>query len=278
METNIIHNEDCLKGMRKLPDGSIDLIVTSPPYGDIRDYNDYNFDFEAISKEIYRIIKNGGVVVWVVNDQVINGSESGASFKQALYFKKIGFNLHDTMIYKKDMVTFPDNNRYHQNFEYMFVLSKGKPKTFNLIKDRKNKWANTKVTGTARQKNGEKTKKNCHGSKIKNYGVRFNVWEYSPGYMKTTKDKFAYDHPAMFPEKLAEDHIISWSNENDIVLDPFIGSGTTAKMALKNGRKFIGYELSKEYVDIAYKRLGKLNKKYYKKLPEDKKPAQLQFF
>jgi DNA modification methylase len=239
---------DCLIEMQKIPDKSIDLTVTSPPYDNLRTYNGYTFDFEGIAKELYRVTKEGGVVVWVVGDATIKGSETGTSFKQALYFKEIGFNLHDTMIYLKDVCPFPDINRYYQNFEYMFILSKGKPKTTNLISDRPNKSVGRTVSGTVRNKNGTTSPKVCLGNTIKEYGIRFNSWLVSDGKRQGL-------HPAPFPEKLAEDHILSWSNEGDTILDPMAGSGTTLKMAKKNNRNYIGIEISQEYIYIINKRL-----------------------
>lgn len=255
----IIHG-DCLEVMKDIPDKSIDMILTSPPYDNLRDYNGYSFDFESIAKELYRIIKVGGVVVWIVNDQTVKGSETGTSFRQALYFKEIGFNLHDTMIYKKNALTFPDINRYYQCFEYMFVFSKEKPKNINLIVDRYNKQANKKITsnsrdidGSLKEMPGKKNKRN-----IKEIGVRFNIWEYDVGWKKSYNEEFLRVHPAIFPEKLANDHIISWSNENDIIYDPMCGSGTTCKMALINNRKYIGSDISKEYCELAEKRINQV--------------------
>ena len=258
---------DCLEGMKLLPDECIDLTVTSPPYDNLRDYNNevtWNFEkFQEIAKELFRVTKPGGVVVWVVGDATINGSETGTSFRQALYFKEIGFNLHDTMIYQKDACPFPETNRYYPMFEYMFVFSKGKPKTVNLIADKPNKRYGEKVaSSTQRQPDGKTVKVSANKTDptrtVKKYGVRGNVWQYSPGYNKSTKDKYAYKHPAIFPEQLAEDHIISWSNPGDIVLDPFLGSGTTAKMALLNNRNFIGFEISEEYCEIAEQRISQI--------------------
>ena len=242
---------DCLEVMKDIPDESIDLIVTSPPYDNLRTYNGYSFDFENIAKELYRIIKKGGVIVWVVGDQTVNGSESGTSFRQALYFKELGFNLHDTMIWYKGSCPFPDKTRYYQSFEYMFVFVKGKIKYFSPIEDRKNKWYGTKVHGTLRQSDG--TLKKPTGIKVdrrvKENGVRFNVWEISPERNNKT------GHPAVFPEKLVQDHILSWSCENDTVLDPFMGSGTTGKMCKLLNRNFIGIEIDKVYFDIAKERI-----------------------
>ncbi len=272
IEVNKIYNMDCVEGMKLLPNECIDLTVTSPPYDDLRTYNgiieQWSFKkFQAIAKELYRVTKQGGVVVWVVGDTTIKGSETGTSFRQALYFKEIGFNLHDTMIYQKDSCPFPGKNRYYSMFEYMFVLSKGKPKTVNLIADKPNKRYGKKVaSSTRRQPDGKTVKVSANKTDptrtVKKYGVRGNVWQYSPGYNKSTKDKCAYQHPAIFPEQLAADHILSWSNEGDTVLDPFMGSGTTAKMAILNNRDYIGLEISKEYCDIANERISKFNRSH----------------
>jgi site-specific DNA-methyltransferase (adenine-specific) len=241
---------DCLEVMKTFKNECIDLTVTSPPYDNLRTYNGYTFDFEGIAKELYRITKDGGVVVWIVGDATINGSETGTSFKQALYFKEIGFNLHDTMIYEKDGIAFPDKNRYQQSFEYMFVLSKGKPKSLNLIADKKNVSFGRKVTGTVRNPDGSTQKMACFGQDIKEFGIRWNIWKFA-----TNKGNVKEKHPAMFPEQLAHDHIISWSNEGDTVLDCFLGSGTTGKMAKQLNRNFIGIEISEDYLIIAKNRI-----------------------
>ena len=254
LEINITHNMDCVEGMKKLDTNSIDLVVTSPPYDDLRTYNGYSFDFENVAKQLYRVVKQGGTIVWVVNDQTKNGSESGTSFRQALYFMSLGFNLHDTMIYEKNSMSMPDTTRYYQKFEYMFVFTKGKIKTFNPLKDRKNKaerWS-SKVTKYRKDGSLEERKRSLEKE---DYGMRFNIWKYNTGAGFTSKEKIK--HPAMFPEELAQDHILSWSNKDDIVLDPFMGSGTTGKMAIVNGRNFIGFEISKEYCDIANLRTSK---------------------
>jgi site-specific DNA-methyltransferase (adenine-specific) len=265
---------DCLEGMRRLPDSCIDLTVTSPPYDNLRDYNNevtWNFEkFKEIAKELFRITKPGGVVVWVVGDATIKRSETGTSFRQALYFKEIGFNIHDTMIYQKNAFPFPDKTRYAQVFEYMFVLSKGKPNTTNIIRvptKEANRIKNKK--SYQRLPNGETVPMKYETGKSERN--KENVWVYEVGYNKTTKDKEAFQHPAMFPEALAQDHIISWSNEGDLVLDPFMGSGTTAKMALLNNRHFIGFEISKEYCKIANERISKIQP-----IPSNKKPTPVE--
>ena len=257
IEINKNYNENCLDTMARMDDNFIDLTVTSPPYDDLRNYNGYSFDFENVAKELYRVTKKGGVVVWVVGDSHDkNGSETLTSFKQALFFKEIGFNVHDTMIYQKNSYPFPPVNRYYQQFEYMFVLSKGKPNTYN-IQTQKTIWKkNTNEIATTRQKDG--TIKAMKYEKGKANRKMDNIWLCNTGYMRTTKDKYAYNHPAMFPEELCERHILSWSNEGDLVYDPFMGSGTTAKMSILNNRNWIGSEISSKYCEIIEKRLKPL--------------------
>ncbi len=241
--------------MRQMPDNCIDLTVTSPPYDNLRTYNGFSFNFEEVAKELYRITKDGGVVVWVVGDATINGSETGTSFRQALYFKEIGFNLHDTMIYAKrnPMPITPKAIVYRPCFEYMFVFSKGKPKTFNPLMIEAIT-AGTKVRASTRQKDGS-IKEPTGKRETQEFIRRTNIWEYKVGMNQTTKDKVAFEHPAPFPEQLAKDHIISWSNPRDLVFDPFSGSGTTAKMALLEGRNYLGIDISGEYCGIARQRL-----------------------
>lgn len=252
---NKINLGDNVEFMKVLPDNCIDLTVTSPPYDNLRTYNGYSFDFESVAQELYRITKDSGVVVWVVGDKVDKGSETLTSFKQALYFKEIGFNVHDTMIYQKNNPMPNKGNRYLQSFEYMFVLSKGKPSTFNPIM-LPCKYANQPTKPSKWSADGTLIK----GEKriINEFKKHENIFGYSVGNTGTRNTK----HPAVFPEKLAEDHIISWSNEGDIVFDPFMGSGTTAKMAILNNRNFIGCEISEEYCEIANQRIeeAKLNK------------------
>jgi DNA modification methylase len=257
MEINKIYNENCLDTMAKMPDAFIDLTVTSPPYDDLRIYNGYSFDFENIAKELFRVTKQGGVVVWIVGDATVKGSETGTSFKQALYFKEIGFNLHDTMIYHKINPIPIKQNRYYPCFEYMFILSKGKPKTFNPIM-RKSLSAGTKVRAKQRTGIGNNFKEPTGKNPTKEYSMEYNLWSYKVGYIgQSATDKIAYKHPAIFPEQLANDHIISWSNENDLVYDPFMGSGTTAKMCILNNRNWIGSEISSEYCEIIEERIKK---------------------
>ena len=248
MTSNIqLYQGDCLEVMKNIPDNSIDLTVTSPPYDNLRKYKGFTFDFESTAKELYRLTKDGGVVVWVVGDSTVNGSETGTSFKQALFFKEIGFNIHDTMIFQKHGMPTDPRLRYFQRFEYMFVFSKGKPKTYNPIADVKS-CGRKNANGTDRR--GDTLIVTTKRYDYPEYSVRGNIWEYNVRNMKG-------EHPAMFPEALAKDHILSWSSEGDIVFDPFMGSGTTGKMARLNNRDFIGCEISEDYFKIAQERIEK---------------------
>ena len=247
---------DCLEGMKQIPDNTIDLVITSPPYDNLRTY-DIDLDWgehiwKPVIQELFRIVKEGGVVVWVVGDATINGSETGTSFRQALYFKEVGFNIHDTMIWEKPTFTATGTLqiRYADVFDYMFIFSKGKPKTFNPIKDRTTKGIRKK-NGTVRQPDGTTKKQTSIGKSYDNkFAQRFNIWKIN-GVMNNKK-RF---HPAQFPEELVHDQIISWSNEQDTILDPFMGSGTTAVVCKKKNRNYIGFDLSDEYVRVSNERL-----------------------
>lgn len=253
MKTNYIKCGNCLDLLQELPHNSIDCIVTSPPYDNLRAYGGYEFDFEGIAKELYRVMKPNAVMVWVVGDSTSNGTESGTSFKQALYFTEIGLNLHDTMIYQKINYIPLTHNRYEQCFEYMFVLSKGKPKTFNPILIPCKNAGKIESYGSERRKliDNKQAMRSPNGisyKATKEFKYHSNIFSYTVGASKT-------GHPAPFPDKLAEDQILSWSNENDIILDPFMGSGTTALMALKHNRKYIGFELNPDYCKLAQSRI-----------------------
>jgi site-specific DNA-methyltransferase (adenine-specific) len=263
---NSIHLGNSIDVLKTIEDKTIDLTVTSPPYDNLRTYNDkikdgvsyeggFSFPFVEMATELFRVTKVGGVVVWVVNDQVKKGGETGSSFRQALKFMDIGFTLYDTMIYHKNGPPFPESGRYSQVFEYMFVFSKGKPKTINLIKDKPNRWAGYTNFGdpSKRTKEGELVK--VDKFKIGEFGTRYNVWYINTGSGFSSKDEFAHQHPAIFPESLAEDHILSWTNEGDIVLDPMCGSGTTLKMSKVNNRNYIGIDINEEYVELSKKRI-----------------------
>jgi|TARA_R100000005_G_C4972481_1_gene184952 site-specific DNA-methyltransferase (adenine-specific) len=260
---NKIIQTDCISGMKTMGTESVDLCVTSPPYDNLRSYNDssaWNFDtFKDVAEELYRVMKVGGVVVWVIGDACIKGSETGSSFKQVLHFMQLGFLLHDTMIYEKNGSPFParrNGNRYSQIFEYMFILSKSKkPKTANLLCDKPNRWAGYTHfgKGSIRQKDG--TLKERQIKPIPEYSPRNNIWKYNTGKNYSTKDAVAFEHPAIFPEGLAKDHILTWSEENDLVLDPFMGSGTTAVACMETNRKYIGFEIDPTYYDVCQRRI-----------------------
>ena len=250
--------------MKEIPDGSVDLTVTSPPYDNLRSYNGNNVKWgehvwRQVLSELYRVTRQGGVVVWVVGDATIKGCETGTSFKQALHAISCGFNLADTMIYHKTDIAFPrhQHKKYPSSFEYMFVFSKGKINKFNIIRDRENKCSGVTMTGTVRNSDGTVKASRANGKKVSEFGCRSNVWGFSTGYNKSSSDKSAFKHPAIFPEKLAQDHIASWSNCDDIVLDPFMGSGTTGVACVKLNRKFIGIEIDENYFNIAQERIKK---------------------
>lgn len=252
IKLNTIYQSDCVVLMESMDENSIDLTVTSPPYDELRNYNGYHFNFENIAKGLFKVTKKGGIVVWVVGDKIKNGDRSLTSFKHALFFQEIGFNAHDIMIYKKKNTPFMRTNAYTNCYEFMFVFSKGTPKTFNPLKVKTVRQGhemmpfNKGADGINRKTLGE----------LKPEKTKINIWEYAVGLGGTTKDKIAFKHPAVFPEKLCEDHILSWTNPGDTVFDPMCGSGTTCKMALINNRFYIGCDTSEEYVDITIKRLS----------------------
>jgi site-specific DNA-methyltransferase (adenine-specific) len=251
---NKIITGNCLDIMKDIDNDSVHLTLTSPPYDDLRNYKGYVFPFEQIAEELFRITKTGGIVVWVVNDATIMGSETGTSFKQALYFKEIGFNIHDTMIFKKrNPIPQIYRKRYSNEFEYMFVFSKGQVVTHNpILVDCAH--AGLELNGTT-YKNYSKNEqvREKLAKPVKDKKIKGNIWEYVVG--KKQEDQEAKGHPAPFPCDLARDHIYSWTNEGDIVLDPMCGSGTTCKVAAEMNRKFIGLEISQEYAEIARKRV-----------------------
>lgn len=254
--TSTLHLGDSLNILKNTPDATFDLTVTSPPYDNLRTYKDSlewgEHVWKPLLQELFRTTKQGSVVVWVVGDATVKGSETGTSFKQALFAMGCGFNLHDTMIWNKGTFTAVGAlvSRYAPVFEYMFIFVKGKLKTFNPIKDRKNKYGGTAAHGTIRQADGSTRQISSHNKKtIQEFGQRFNIWEQPNVGDRNVK------HPATFPEQLALDHILSWSNEGDTVFDPFLGSGTTGKMAVLNGRNFVGIEKVEEYHQISKKRI-----------------------
>jgi site-specific DNA-methyltransferase (adenine-specific) len=264
-----LYTADCVEFMTSMTEECVDLVVTSPPYDNLRNYKGYSFDFERIAECLFKVVKKGGVVVWVVGDK-INGGRSLTSFRQGLYFQEIGFNMHDVMIYQKKNTPFMRSNAYTNAYEFMFVLSKGKPKTFNPLKEKtvRNGFEMVVFNKGADGIN----KKNL--KELKPEKTKTNIWKYAVGLGGTTSDKIAFKHPATFPEKLAQDHILSWSNEGDLVFDPMCGSGTTCKMALLTKRKYLGVDISAEYINIAKLRILKTQKEQSEKLfyCSEKKP------
>ena len=251
---NNIYCKNCVQFMEHMDENSVDLTVTSPPYDNLRDYNGYSFNIQKIAQSLFRVTKKGGVVVWVVGDKIVKGNRTLTSFKQALVFQEVGFNVHDVMIYKKKNTPFMRSNAYTNCYEFMFIFSKGKPNTFNPLKE---KTVRNGFEMLVYNKKADGINKKVLG-KLNENKTKTNIWEYAVGYGGTTIDKIAFKHPAVFPEKLALDHILSWSNEGDLVFDPMCGSGTTCKMAMLSNRNYLGCDISKEYVDISKKRLNQL--------------------
>jgi len=243
------HNVDI---MRQMPHACVDLIITSPPYDNQRSYKGYRFDFDGIANECYRVLKVGGIMVWVVDDAIVDYKRTMTSFKQAIYFTEHQFWMFSTMLYTK-FNPYPGNIRYTHCWEFMFILSKGVPKTTNILHDRKNLHPFGDCDKKARQKDGNLKLLDSNGRERNQYGVRTDIWFYNSSLNQS--DHTALEHPASFPDQLAEDHILSWSNPNDLILDPFLGSGTTAKMAYLNGRHYCGIDISSEYCALAEKRI-----------------------
>lgn len=263
MNFNRIIHADASSAILEIRDNSIDLVVTSPPYDDLRTYGTKeSFKVAEIIQSLFGVMAPGGVVVWIVGDAVKKKGETGSSFSQALMFMNSGFILHDTMIFEKNTCSFParaSSNRYSQVFEFMFVFSKdGPPKTANLICDKKNKWEGWTNWGrqTKRKKTGE-LKEVPDLKPVPKFSPRNNIWKYTVSGGFGHKDLDAYEHPATFPEALAADHIRTWSNPGDLVLDPMCGSGTTCIAAKKLKRKFLGIDINDSYCRLATKRLAK---------------------
>ena len=255
VELSQIYTENCIETLGRMPDDFLDMTITSPPYDDLRDYNGYHFPIEQIADLLYRKTKPGGVVIWVVADRTVNGSESLTSFKHAFAFESAGFNVHDTMLYVKNNPIPSDcGPRYRQAFEYMFCFSKGRPKTFNPITE-PTKSAGQKIKAFRITEAGRgNVPDEDIGREIKAERKVSNIFAYNVG-TSSSKDKIAFGHPAIFPEKLVEDQIFTWTNEGDIVYDCFMGSGTTAKVAHLIKRRWLGSEISAEYVEIAKERI-----------------------
>jgi len=254
---NTIHCGHSEQLMLALPGDSIDLVVTSPPYGQLRAYDGYYMAFKPMAEQIARVLKIGGVLVWVEGDESDELGESGVSFQHALYFRnECSLRLHDTMIYMKAGASYPSQDKYYQCFEYMFILSKGKPKTFNPLKDRENRWYGQKWSKvrTRRQQDGSLSSQTWDADEGEKYGVRFNIWQYAVG-AGNHGDPICHEHPAPFPEALARDHILSWSSPGDIVFDPMCGSGTTLAMAHQEGRKWLGFDISQKYCELSERRV-----------------------
>lgn len=264
---NTLLLSECFKAMRLLPSNCIPLTVTSPPYDSIRAYGDHQFDFIGIAEELYRVTAPGGVVVWIVQEQVVKGCQSGSSSEQRSYFHEIGFNLYDLMVMVSSGFHLPTKGRYVNQYQQAIVLSKGWPRSVTILADRPNKTAGKVSKGIRRSRDGDLVKDH-KGKPAPPFGKRGNVWEYVVGGGNTTRDSYAFGHPALMAEKMAQDHILSWSRPNDIVFDPMCGSATTCKMALLNHRRYLGVEIHEPYFDIAVRRLRDAQIEYRRQLDE----------
>lgn len=259
MQFGKIYHENCIDTLRRMPDDLIDMTITSPPYDDLRDYKGYHFPVEEIAAGLFQKTKSGGVVIWVVGDRTLNGGETLTSFQHAITFQKAGFKVHDTMIYAKNNPIPSDcGKRYRQCFEYMFCFSKGQPKTFNPITQtikQEKAFKSFRITKVGRNDlaHDHVAPKERKVDNIFYYGDT-EVFYYNVG-TSSSKDKVAFDHPAIFPEQLVEDQIKTWTDAGDLVYDCFMGSGTSAKIAHLTGRNWLGSEVSADYINIAQRRL-----------------------
>lgn len=251
-----LHCGDCVELMARMPREHVDLVVTSPPYDDLRKYSSGQdrFSVTGVAWGLWRVMKPGGVVVWITGDKTDKGTETLSSFQHALAFRDAGFNVHDTMIYAKENPIPLNHNRYEQVFEYMFIFSKGKPKTFNPLRI-------PIISPRSVQQDKHHTKNYQRGNRKRGHKddkIKGNIWSYKVGLNCSTKDEEAFDHPAIFPDQLAVDHILSWSNPGDLVFDPMCGSGTTAKAAALHKRHYLGFDISPTYLEIARKRVARI--------------------
>lgn len=264
------HNQilhcDCVEGMRALPDACVPLTVTSPPYDGLREYGGTPFQSEPMARELVRVTMPGGVIVWIVQDQVVDGVETGTSTRQKEFFHKLGMSVHATLIMQINACRFPQKRRYYKQFHYAFVLSKGRPRVVNVLRDSPNKNPGDMVKNSVRNTDGSLVTCYKPEKRIADFGYRGNVWLYEVGYGKTTRDRLAFQHPALMPEAMAEDHILSWSNPGDLVFDPMAGAATTCKMALLNHRKFLGMEIHRPYWEIACKRIELAQQEHRRRL------------
>ncbi len=262
---------DAVEGMRAMPPASVPLTVTSPPYDDLRDYGGHRWDFEKfmlVAHELWRLTMPGGVVFWVVQDTIRNGSESGTSSRQRVYFQRLGFDLHGTIILASKGIRLPQKRRYVNQFQFAFVLSKGRPRTFNLLIDRPNATAGQRARVSKRSRDGSRERV-MYDHTTQPFGPRGNVWPYTVGGPHTTRDRYASDHPALMHEGMARDLIVSWSRPGDVVLDPFGGAGTTAKMALLGHRRYMSLEAHRPYHDLAVRRLAEAHETYRRLLDDE---------
>lgn len=254
-ELNEIYCIDCVEGMKKIPDNSVDIVVTSPPYDGIRDYNGFNFDLHETGRGLIRILKEGGIVAMVIQDQTKNFGKTLTSFKTIIdWCDNIGFKLFECVIYRKHGSEGAWwTNRFRVDHEYMPIFLKGeKPQYFNKENLKVPSIHGGKVmTGSGSRRTDGKT--NARVTRpINTMKCRGTIWNY---LMAGDKDPIKRQHPAPFPDQIPLDFIECFCPPGGVVLDPFMGSGSTAVAAKKLNRKYIGFDTSEEYIKIAHARL-----------------------
>jgi site-specific DNA-methyltransferase (adenine-specific) len=267
-QTNRLHLGDCVDGMRRLPDACIPLTVTSPPYDNLRQYGNHPFDFEAVARELWRVTAPGGVIVWVVQDEIVDGSETGTSCRQQLFFQDLGFRVHNRIVMANAGSRWPGKARYGGSLELALVLTKGKPRTIRLLQDSPNKNVGQLKTFYRRGWDGRLERAGAGSYPVGRWSARGNVWVYPRGYNQSSKDWRDFIHPALMPEAMAEDLILSFSKPGELVFDPFAGAGTTARMAFLNHRRYLGYEVHETYLQRALERLADARAVYRRRLDE----------
>ena len=255
---------DSAEVLKNFPDNSIDMVVTSPPYDGLRDYNGFSLDLHKIGKEIYRVLKDGGIAVMVIQDATKDFAKSLTSFRTIVdWCDNVGFRLFETVIYHKNGTEGAWwKQRFRVDHEYMPIFMKGKkPQYFNKEPLKIPSKHGGKVMSGSGNRRTDGTLSETVRRPINTMKCRGTVWDY---LMAGDKNPLKRKHPAVFPDKIPYDCIQCFCPEGGLVLDPFIGCGSTAVMAKVLGRNYIGIDISREYCDLAEERIEKDVPKYVK--------------